>query len=407
MKKRLILFSLAVMFSATGSMAQVMHVFDNTFVTLGGGVDLYGNDHTTTRQIFADRKVGFPSVEASFGKWMLNATAVRIGFSAFVADNQYNVPNGGVIGAKGQNFTGNIGDSTGTTSSLFYTAHVSLMWDPITAFKGLRTDRPFGIYPFAGLGVVRRSQNVLSSRDSGFTALAGLAMDFRIARDFSLYAEGKCFLFPQGYDNNESLSNVVDLTLGLKYDIRRQEYRSRRYGESLYISDDWYLALGAGANYAMARAHGGNAAVLGEVTVGKYFTTCSSTRLQFNGGLLALDGATDAYASLHADMMLDVLNFCQQYLSRMHRNPTLGRGFSPMLYAGAGLYDHFGMDKIRIGVDAGCMFRFFLTRNSDLYVDARYVLAPRLLYQTSSALAEGLPSFTFGYIRNFGQNTLR
>ncbi len=393
--------------AASASKAQVVHVFDNTFATLGVGVDLYGNDHNTAMQIITDRQIGFPSVEASFGKWMLNATAVRVGFSTFMVDNQYRVPNGGVIGAKVQQFTGTIGDSTGTASSLAFSGHVDLMWDVLTAFNGLKVDRPFSVYPFIGLGVVRRSQNQMASRDSGFTALGGLSMDFRLHRDFALYAEAKCFLFPQDYDHNESLSNVFDLTLGLKYDIRRQEYRSRRYGESLYISDDWYFALGAGALYAMASGHDGGAGVLGELTVGKYFTTCASARLQANGGLLPVDSGTDTYASLHADMMLDVLNFCQQYLSRKHRNPTLGRGFSPMLYAGAGLYDHFGMDKIRIGVDAGCMFRFYLTRNSDLYLDARYALVPHLQYEGNSALSEGLPTFTFGYIRNFGQNTLR
>lgn len=403
--KKVLFFVLALSLASTASWGQ--RLFDNTFVSFGGGIDFYNNDHTTAQQIFANRQVGYPSLEASFGKWMLNATAVRVGFNAFVADNEYTVPDNGVIGSKVYPFTGTIGDSTGVASSLYYSGHVTLMWDPLTAFGGLKIDRPFSFYPFIGFGVVRRSSNGYSEHDGAFIALGGFSFDFRLHRDFSLYAEPKCFLYPQNYDNNESLSHVFDLTVGLKYDIRRQEYRRRDYGESLFISDDWYFAIGAGANYPYIKGQGGATSVLGELTVGKYFTTCSSVRLQANGGLLAVDNATDTYASLHADMMLDLLNFCQTYLSRMHKNPTLGRGVSPMLYAGAGVYDHFGMDKIRFGMDAGCMLRFYLSRTADLYVDARYALVPRLLSESSATLAEGLPSFTFGYIRNFGQNTLR
>lgn len=407
MKKIILIACLFAGLLGLDSQAQTVRLIDNTFVSLGGGLSLYSNDHITSQDHLWGLPLGFPSIDASFGKWVLNSVACRIGFSSFVADNEYSVPGGLVIGSKVYPFTGGIGDSNGIASSMFYSGHVDLFWDIRSSFSTLRTDRSFNIYPFIGLGFVMRNRNLYTnSRDSDFIAIAGVNMDFLIHDDFRLFLEGKYIMFPQDYDNNVKLSGVCDLTLGLKYDIHRLPYRRRNNGESLNSYDDWYMAIGAGANYGFG-ADFGAPAVLGEITVGKYFTTCASARFQANGGLVSIGDDMDTYADIHGDLLLDVLNFVDQHLSRKNKNAVLGRGFSPLLYAGAGIYDRFGSGKIKVGVDAGCMFRFFLSRSADLYIDARYAMVPHLLNPNSSAIAEGIPSLTFGYIHNFGMNTCR
>lgn len=416
MKKILVILGLSLLLSVSSISAQVVRLGDNTFFSIGGGVTLYGNDQSDVTHKLSTLDMGVPSLEFTFGKWMLNASAVRVGFNTFMAENEYSISQNTIggsnpVGSKHIYFMGAYGDSSAMASSFYLTGHVDLMWDVITAFSGTNTNRTFSIYPVVGLGFVYRAKNMVSPRDFDFLALGGLSFDVNLYRNLNLFGEAKMYLFPVDYDDNAKVADVLDLTLGLKVDINKQQYRRRKVGETLFVADDWYLGAGAGANVSLPVQDAIAPGVSAELTVGKYFTTCASTRLQASGGLLTLDGASYTYGSLHADMMLDLLNFIEQYLTRKNNTATLGRGFSPMLYAGAGFINRFDNNKLLVGADVGVMFRFYLNPLSDLYLDMRYTMTPPRfmgdVITTNGSLSSGVPTFTFGYIRNLGLNTCR
>lgn len=400
--KKIVLAILLLGGIAYQSSAQVIRFIDNTFVTLGGGVDWYGNN----RESFSDFQIGWPSLEVTGGKWVLNSVALRVGFNGFRATNTYDITSAAQNGTiKANNFNG-LGDSTANASTLFFTGHFDLVWDIRSSFAGYQPYRSWNIFPVVGFGFVVRGANKYSHGDKDFLAFAGLNTEWAFAPhtmpNYKLFAEGKMFLFPTLYDYNKSLADIISLTAGIKYDINPMQYRKRKPGESRLVGDDWYLGLGAGLTLTQTHAFHGfdmNPLVDAELTIGKYLSSVVSIRLQGSFGLGGVDGGNIfTYLASHADVMLDVANI--KYVVR-------NRQLSFLPYAGSGVISRIDGKGVLVSADLGVLMRVYISKTTDFFVDARYtMIPPRLIVDFDNSVrgsfSFGIPTLNFGFIRNLG-----
>lgn len=407
--KKILLAVLLLLTICQSSQAQVIRFIDNTFVTLGGGVNWYGNDYGSVfNKMTQPDQLGAPSFDVAFGKWIFNPVALRVSYSGFRATNVYPIPQ--PSGTKSATGIPGLGDSTATASTLFLAPHVDLIWDVMTSIKGLKP-RNFNIYPFIGFGMVYRLPNPYVHRDTDFTALAGVDVEWAFAPNtmpgWKLFAQGKVFMFSSGFDNNTSTSSLFDLQAGLKYDIHPMPYRHRVSGESRLPGDDWYIGFGAGLNFAQTHAFSGfetNLQPIGDIFLGKYFTTLLSARLQANFGMCAINENTNfTYYNLHGDILFDVMNI---------KFAVRNRPFSVLPYLGAGVINRTDTPKLQVSADLGAFLRIYLNKHSDLYFDVRYAMAHSRFIRDFEGVGQrafsfGIPSISFGYIRNLGTANCR
>lgn len=405
MKKNVLAALLFLTVSVTVS-AQATRFIDNTFVTIGGGVNFYGNDKG-----LSNAEIGWPSFDLAAGKWVFNPVALRVGVSGFRATNDYFISDAASSGTiKSSTGIPGLGDSIATASTLFTAIHADLVWDVRTSFSGLQS-RTFNVYPFVGFGLVRRGANPYMASDRDFVALAGLDLDWAFAPEtmpgWKLFLQGKMFFLSQAFDQNESFSNLIDLQAGLKYDINATPYRHRVAGQSRFFADDWYIGFGAGLNMAQTHAFNTfetNLQPVGDLTLGKYFTTFLSARLQGNLGMAALSPDTSfTYYNIHGDFLFDVLNI---------KVAVRNRPVSVLPYVGAGVINRTDDSRMKVSADFGAYLRLYLDKHSDLFFDLRYVLAHARFIRDFDGVGGhaynfGIPSITFGYVRALGVNNCR
>ena len=381
--------------------------FNNQFLSIGGGVTLYGND--------AGMSTGF-NAEATIGNWILRDMAMRVSFGTASAENALKLP------------------------SSFYYGHCDFMWDAIGTIKGARhAKNVVSVYPMIGFGFLYRTDIPLPNDadtsirppsglynadttgyrfDADFMAVVGAHLEFRIPtpamRTWPLFLEGKVFILPQDYDFNHKLSTLTNITFGIKHDINYDPYHKSIPGESRGWNYDWFVGLGVGPNFSVMGIQSpevtawDRVGMNADVTFGRNFSSLWTVRI----GLSAMKGTTEkkfnanfdaepytyAFFNGRADLMFNVVN-----IGGMRR----GRHLGILPYAGAGFIKRFDQKIVVMQADAGVMARWYISRGLDIYADGRYIMVPPRFNWGHEMMNNGYPLLNVGIIYNFDPSSSR
>ena len=162
--KGLFVFVIIALFCYQGR-AQFQNTFHNSYVSMGIAGSCYiGSTHT-----------GYGGgVDFTFGKWLLTSAGIRAQLSA-----QYL--------------------SHASASGLYCYGHADLFVDLLTSLKGRNPSNVFRSYLLVGIGLARSPQG-----DRDFCGFFGLGADFKVSKDWRLYAELSSMLHPSDFDDNTS-----------------------------------------------------------------------------------------------------------------------------------------------------------------------------------------------------------
>lgn len=312
-----------------------------------------------------------------------------------------------------------------TGSGISYLALLSaeIKWDVNATFfhrynKNFLSPLPF--YPILGLGAdfgAFGDDSQWTVDERSFHIMLGLQVPYRIASHIDAILQYKCFFLPQGFNNSFGDNYLHTVSLGLLFRQSKDPFHRRTEHYTRNIAEDWFFGLGIGPNYSgfdlFHNPYSGGSAMFGiapEIFFGRNFSNFWSVRIAL-GGLTAhesFDTVLQApkqdyrYSFLHADLMLNVSNLILR-----------GRGvtFNAMPYLGAGPVWRYDEPLFNVAMDFGLLFRYYLTRHSDIYLDCRYVVVPPAIGGGTGPSGDyfgvSLPSITLGYIYNFGQNSTR
>ena len=365
--------------------------FNNQFLGIGGGVTIYNNDASAT--------VGY-NAEATIGNWILRDMAMRVSFGTASAENAKQL------------------------TSSFYYGHCTFMWDAISTLTGSNhARRVVSVYPMLGFGFLYRPDIKIDDStsyrfDVDFMAVAGAHLEFRIPayalRTWPLFIEAKAFILPQDYDFNHKISELYNITFGIKHDINYDPHHKGIKGESRGWNYDWFVGLGLGPNFSVMGIQSPEVSFtdrLGfnaDVTFGRNFSSLWTVRFGFS----VMKGTTEkttkpgfdaepyeyAFFNGRADLMFNVVN-----INGMRR----GRRIGVLPYAGAGFIKRFDQTTTVMQADAGVMARWYINRGLDIYVDGRYIMVPPRFNWGHEMMDNGYPLLNVGVIYNFEPSSSR
>lgn len=381
-KKLLLALLLAAAFMSVGAQGFDTRFFNNQFLALGGGAAMYDHDAG------ASKGTGF---EAALGNWILNDIAVRFEFGLSGAEN-----------------------AAGYTSQ-FFSGHCDFLWDAEGAVTGVYSPkRAFSFFPALGFGFISRQAIETGAGesiryDADFMAVAGAMIQLRLPgmRQWPLFADAKVFLLPRDYDFNRKSSTLYSLTFGIMRDINYDPVHKRLSGESRDWTGDWFVGAGAGSGFTVMPFAGGATAGSrigwnADITMGRNFSSLWTVRL----GLSATSATSEeerpegfgpeqydyAFCGARADLMFNVSNI----FGFRH-----GSRFNALPYAGCGFISRFDKDMVAMGADVGVEGRLWISRNLDLYADARYMMVPPRFNGGQHSFDNGFFSFNIGFLYNF------
>lgn len=368
----------------------------NMFASLKGGFSCYNNLINDSQDTW-----GF-SGGISVGKWILNPLAFRVSFDMMT------VPNG-------------IGVSKSTANYALMSAE--FLWDLQATFSRIRNNFRWSFYPMIGLGMSFREavDNYATNRE--FQAMLGLQINYHITRGWDAFIEGKCNFFAERYDGKTPGGvYLASYLIGFTRQFTETPFRRRTEHESRGPMEDWFFGVGIGPNFSSYTFEHideiGMYGVAPEIMFGRNFSNFWTIRFELTGltGHQPFDtiagepGESFKFGMLHTDVMLNLTHAFKF---------TRGRALNVLPYLGAGIAWRLEEPLFDIGADFGVMFRYYISRKSDLYVDVKYLMVPpRVPHGIGpegplpglfgyNVVWVGLPSITLGYIYNFGTNTTR
>ena len=148
-----------------------------------------------------------------------------------------------------------------------------------------------------------------------------------------------------------------------------------------------------------------------EIMFGRNFSNFWTVRFEATGltGHQVFDtvrqeaGDAFTFTMIHADLMMN-LSHAFGFKRGVH--------WSIMPYLGAGTIWRYDNVRFDMAADFGIFFRRYISREGDLFVDLKYIMAaPGSIgggnIPSGKFYGFGLPSLTVGYIHNFGHSTTR
>ena len=364
---------------------------ENTFLSVGGGLNTYANDAYSIGQT-----KGFNGQVAA-GYHFSNSVAMRATIS------------------------GMTNSSTTGVNGLYIYGHGDLLWNIPNSFLGYNGYRQWGAEAIYGFGLA----HACPTGDNDFVIFLGARGTYRTKCNVLFFLEGSTMLHPSEFDHNERLSWAPAITGGLELFINENAYYNRDNPGCPSPSSDWYLGFGLigitsfqyngiedfGQRMQMVRP-----AV--EVNIGKSFTPCWGGRVSLSGGqggytdMVLMEGNPQPkevedsflYFSSHCDMMFNLT----QALLKPRFMPRL----TVFPYGGAGLIYRADQQKeLRIGLNGGLMLRYIVGQQSDVYLDLRHTITQsgfaHLEGYNQGRFSVGLTTITAGYILNLGQGRYR
>ncbi len=367
--KGLFVFVIIALFCYQGR-AQFQNTFHNSYVSMGIAGSCYiGSTHT-----------GYGGgVDFTFGKWLLTSAGIRAQLSA-----QYL--------------------SHASASGLYCYGHADLFVDLLTSLKGRNPSNVFRSYLLVGIGLARSPQG-----DRDFCGFFGLGADFKVSKDWRLYAELSSMLHPSDFDDNSKSSFLPMAKFGATIDIDNNPTRSRSRYESKDVTSDWFfqLALGVSSlNYNGISSFGDRIKLLTpifEFGIGKRMTNVWSARVSASGLYARSEEELFSYYNLRGDLMLNMAGWLMpdHGLTLLECRPYVGASVLSRLDS---------QSKFLMGVAGGLLVGVRPNEKNEIYLDARYVLVPSRFAHVSmqqSTFSVGMATLTLGYSYYFSNVSIK
>lgn len=386
-----VLFIVVLMSLISVNLAQgQVDALGTTFVSIGGGLNTYANDHLG---LMDTRGKAF---EGTLGTWVSGSVGMRGQLSLQYATN------------------------LDTAQSAYYYGHFDLFWSPVSSFCGFTPNRPFDLRLLYGIGLV----HAVAHSDNDFSLDVGLQFAARIQDRLWAYLEVKDYIHPSLFDNNEFISHVATASVGLSYHLNE----NAAYGKTNVFqptpTSDWFVNFAVlGVNMLQYRGAGPLSertdllSPAAEIAIGKNFTVTWGGRLALSGIQLKSReaipqpyGAADkileqnySFYTFHGDIMCNLSHLVtqQDYFNRL----------SVYGYVGAGVIYRPDYSSQKQAVFMGGLFgKFLLTYHSDIFFDMRYGYTPsRFMHLTipQGRFSVGMVTVSMGYVYNFGDSRCR
>lgn len=182
--------------------------FDNMFVGVGGGVNLYFGDYDGDGS-FKDRLA--PAIDVNLGKWITPSVGLRAQFTGIKAK--------GFSRMEGPYTSGSLDkDNLYPKKFNFFSVHGDVLWNVSNAIGGFRSDRFWEFVPFAGFGYTKSEAHGKCFDD--FAMSAGLLNKLRIINQLHVTIEARGMMVKSGFDKfhekDRNWDCLASLTAGLQ-----------------------------------------------------------------------------------------------------------------------------------------------------------------------------------------------
>lgn len=345
--------------------AQWKEIADQSYLIAGAGINSYVTGNRNSME-----KIGF-HIDAAYGLNLYRHLGFRAGVSLLNATNINNL------------------------NKFYINGHLDVTLDLLKVIVGEEKAQMHRLSAFVGVGVIHRMTDYHDKYDNDFCLVPGLTYSCPLYNDISFLTELKAIIYPSGFDGNNDISSKLSLTAGILYRICDNPYRNGITSSSLKISDDWYISVGAGVNMMRngSTIEAPGAAI--DLGVGKYLSPVTSIRLSASG-LKASTKKDDFYfGNIHGDVIFNINNMFYKMQNRKWN-------FS--VYVGGGIIDRTDIRYATVNAMVGILPRLWITKHSDLYADARYIVVPSKFANLPGAniFKVGMGSVLFGYNYYFG-----
>ncbi|MEF9931693.1 MAG: OmpA family protein [Bacteroidales bacterium] len=203
--------------------------FDNWFLSVGGGVQVYFGE-SDARASFGKRIA--PALDISLGKWITPAIGLRLQYSG--------------LQAKGWTYGVNpYSDSplgNGFYKEKFNTMniHADVMWNVSNAWGGYREDRFWSFIPYAGFGWARSCEcGSGGTHKNEIAATFGLLHNLRISNAFDVNIEMKGMVVNQRYaytTGSHGVNVLGTITAGITYKFKTRGFQ--RTSDIVVVDDN-------------------------------------------------------------------------------------------------------------------------------------------------------------------------
>lgn len=184
--------------------------FDNTFLGLAGGVNLYNYQYDGSSKPGLGDRLGV-SVDAYFGKWVTPSWGLRVGYSGMTSKNLLTP----AVDLE-------VGDTDLLYEADFMFLHADLMFNLSNALGGYKENRFWDLVPFVGAGYAHNKwvEGVDEVNQHKIAATAGLLNNFQLGHRVDLTLEGRFMFVDRNFDGQYLKSkwdNTLAVTAGLTF----------------------------------------------------------------------------------------------------------------------------------------------------------------------------------------------
>ena len=368
---------------------KINSVWDNFFITAGGGATILTEDN----QPFFNGKVK-GDVEFGFGKWFSPEFGFRLAvhggaLSEYVKEPRHRLTVPVIFR----------GMETNELSARYYYAHNDFLWNFSNTVAGYSRDRVYEFVPYVHMGVFRTFDFDKKGVKHEYAAGLGILNNFRVSDAVSLYIDLRT-TFVNGRNVRRPYSGGAlqsTVNAGLTYNIGKSWWTTdvgRPNDRSLVHNsffENMFVAVMGGVSTVSESGQGirfnGNATGSFDISLGKWFSPYFGGRIGYSGGVLSewlasprpgmsnIPGMHQGkamylnkmdYSYLHAELLWDVVNsFIASGKRPFGISPYIHLGYMNTRPNGT------GTDINGMGGGGGILANFRLIDKLDLLVDLR------------------------------------
>ena len=372
---------------------------DHWFIALGGGVNSLSQLYLP-RPSFTGSVA--PALELTVGKWVHPAIGIRAGVQGISYAGHGNNPRANVTTTPMENGTWAYREQFD-----FIYPHLDLLWNFVNTFRGYSPERKLVLAPYAHFGAIWELGHG-HTIDREYGAGAGFLMQGPLEGAVGWYVDLRGTAFTAAATGDSSAPHSLGLTAmaGLQYQLGGQKWQRSRGGEPQEVLPTAVLPLfGAGQGWFVQTSVGMRSlwdlgvgfiirsvqtpTVAGELAVGKWLSPVSGLRLGYSGLTQYMSGDKAGYSHLHADYLLNFL----QWIA-----PKQERIWNPIPYVSGGYVSSYdfadpahtpGASGWAFG--AGLLNSFRLAEHLDLTFDVRStLLSPKTVINTDYGYMVGV-----------------
>lgn len=178
--------------------------FDNMFISVAGGVNIYMNNDDLTKASFGKRLQ--PALDVYLGKWWTPSVGTRIGYSGLKAKSNALAPDRQV---RYRQF-----------NTMFI--HADFLWHMSNSFGGYNEHRFWNFVPVVGFGYARGWKSSDNHEENKIAATFGLLNNLRLGKVVDLTLEGRYMLVDDHFDGfagTKKYEGMWTVTAGLSFKL--------------------------------------------------------------------------------------------------------------------------------------------------------------------------------------------